>query len=638
MNPCRSFASRNFITEKSEISSTIRAEEKFAGDSINSENELTVSAGITLSLIMGLILLFLWEPGPIYTIVLGIPVLLTALKPWTGISSSEAISGFSNEATITIMAMFILSEGIQQTGLIQVLGDKISTISGKSIIKQVAIITGLSGPVAGIINNTPVVAIFIPMVSNLAHKVKTSPSKLMIPLSYAAMMGGTLTVIGSSTNLITSDISARLLDKPFSFFEFTAVGIVILVVGLIYLIFIGHRLLPERLKPKEDLTQKYEMGNFLTELIIERDSEFIGKNVSDVFPKFKFDIELVQIIREGEKFMEPLQVKTLRENDHLLICTNRENLLKILDREGVEIFSRKRVSEKKLEEPEKGQTVAQIVIPRGSFLDDVTLKNVNFSQRYDATILAIRRGEKLSHDRLDNIKLKSGDVLLILATETTLNRLRANRNFIVEEKIEPSEYRRAKTPIALGILGAVILLAALDIVPIVISALGGAILMCATGCIKPNDLHEAVDWEVIFLIAGLIPLGMAMERSGAASYVAYNTLRVAKFLPPLGILALFYLVTAVLTNLIHKNASLILMAPVAVNAATGMGLNPFPFLITVMMASSTAFLTPVGNQTNLMVYGPGGYKFGDFFRVGAPLQLILTGVVPLTVNWIWPMV
>lgn len=602
------------------------------------KGELTISAAVTLGVVVGLIILFAWEPLPLFVLALGIPAFLALLGPWTKLGAADAISGFASKATITILAMFILTAGIRRTGVLQILGDKITEIAGANIFRQVAIITGLSGPTAGVINNTPVVAILIPMVSNLAHRLKTSPSKLMIPLSFASMMGGTLTLIGSSTNLLASDISARLLDHPFTFFEFTGVGIVILFVGVAYLVTVGHALLPERIEPEKDLAEEYEMGEFLTELILLEDSRYIGMNVEEAFGEFETDVELVQIVRDGEKFMEPLQVKQLHENDHLIIRSSPEDLLKVLEIEGLNLFSRKRVSEQQLEEPAKGQAMIQVVIPRGSFLEDETLDEANFRDRYDATVLAMRRGEELSHARLGEMRLKAGDVLLLLSTEDTLRRLRANENFIVAEKIEPSEYRRAKTPLVLGIFAIVILLAVFNITSIVVSALGGAVLMCATGCVNPNELHEKVDWEVIFLLAGLIPLGMAMEESGAAAYLANNTLQLAKHLPPIGVLALFYVITAILTNLIHKNASIVLMIPVAVQAATGVGLDPFPFVITVMLAGSTAFLTPVGNHTNLMVYGPGGYRFGDFFKVGAPLQLLLAIVTPVTVSWFWPLV
>lgn len=625
-------------TETDKAKKSLRTGEISVADKTRTAPELDSSIIIMLLFLIVLVVLFFWEPMPLYVLALSIPVALVLLRPWTDVSAQDAISGFSSEATITILCMFILSEGVRRSGLIQILGDKLSEFSGDNVTRQVTAITGLSGPIAGIINNTPVVAIFIPMVSNLARKVKTSPSYLMIPLSYASMMGGTLTLIGSSTNLLASDLSARLLDHPISFFEFTGVGILILAVGSIYLIFLGPYLVPERIDPEEDLAEEYEMGVFLTELILEEESDLIGQNVDEAIKDLEVSFDLVQIIRGEERFVEPLQVKTLRQGDRLIVRAEPDPLLTLLDRTGINLWSRARVSEEQLEvtPKSKGQTVVETVIPTGSFLEGQTLRDVNFVDRYDATVMAVRRGEELTHVEMEDITLHAGDVLLLLATEKTLNRLRQNRNFIVAGEIQEEEFRRSKMPVSLGILTGVILLAAVGLLPIAIAALGGTILMTATGCVKPNEMHESVDWEVVFLLAGLIPLGGAMERTGAAQYLAGNVLTLAELLPPIGVLGLFYLFTAVMTNLIHKNASVILMIPIAVDAAQSLGLAPFPFLIAVMMASSTAFLTPVGNHTNLMVYGPGGYRFSDFLRVGAPLQVLLALFTPFFITLFWP--
>lgn len=599
--------------------------------------QIDTSKVIMLGFLVVMIVLFFWEPMPLYVLALSIPGVLVLLQPWTELTTSEAISGFSSEATIAILCMFILSEGIRMTGFVQILGDKISDFSGSNITKQLAAITGLSGPTAGFINNTPVVAIFIPMISNLARRVKTSPSYLMIPLSYASMMGGTLTLVGSSTNLLASDLSARLLDHPISFFEFTGVGVIILISGTLFLILFGKVLIPERIDPEKDLAKEFEMGLFLTELVLDEDFEHVGKNVEEALDDLKVELDLVQIIRESERYVEPLQVKTLRGGDRLIVRTELNSLLTLLEMTGISIWSRARVSEEQLERTpkSKGQTVVETVIPTGSFLEGQTLEDVNFVERYDTTVLAIRRGEELTHTNMDEITLKAGDVLLLLTSRTTLSRLRDNRNFIVVEEIQEEEFRRSKMPVALGILGGVILLAATGALSIAISALLGTLAMTATGCLDPDDLHEAVDWEVVFLLAGLIPLGLAMEKTGTAHYLASSVLGIAELLPPLGVLSLFYLLTAVMTNLIHKNASVIVMIPITVDAAQSLGLEPFPFLIAVMLAASTAFLTPVGNHTNLMVYGPGGYHFQDFLRVGAPLQVLLAIVTPLAITLFW---
>nr|WP_204988835.1 SLC13 family permease [Sporohalobacter salinus] len=590
---------------------------------------------IVSTIVLLAVILFLLEPLRLDILALSIPVVLVLLQPWTKISTEEALSGFANKATITILAMFILSEGVQRSGLVRSLGDKIAQITTGSEMSQVGIITGLSGTIAGILNNTPLVAIFIPMVTNLARKTKTSPSKLLIPLSYASMMGGVMTLIGTSTNLLASDLSARLIDHPFSMFEFTPLGGVVLLVGIIYLVTIGWRLIPDRIDPQENLIDEYKMRDFLTEVVIEEDSPLVNKSVGETLNKTELDLDLVQIIRSGEQFVEPLAAKVFQAGDHLVIRTDQDTLLEVMNAEGLRLIPEIRITRKQLEEPIKGHKVVETVIPHGSFMEGQTLEKVNFLERYNSTVLAIRRGHELTHKLMSEITLKAGDVLLLLAGEKTLDRLRSNRNFIISREIDSTDYRRSKIPIALGILFTVIISAALGLTPIVVSALAGVIAMVATGCVKSSEIYKAINWEVIFLLAGLIPLGIAMEKTGTAQYIAQQVLEIAGFFPPVVTLGIFYLLTALLTNIISNNASVLLMIPIAVDAAQQIGASPFSFVLAVTFAASTAFLTPVGYQTNLMVYGPGGYRFRDFVVIGAPLQLLLTIITPIFIALIW---
>ncbi|MCK8828329.1 anion permease [Natroniella acetigena] len=600
--------------------------------------EITSNMIIVSSLVILAVFLFLWEPIRVDIIALTIPIILVLLEPWTHISVEQALLGFANPATITVLTMFILSEGIQRSGLVQILGDKIVQLTSEDESRQLGIIVGLAGPIAGIINNTPVVAIFIPMITNLARKTKISPSKLLIPLSYASMMGGMLTLIGTSTNLLASDISARLIGHSFSMFEFTQLGFIILLIGSIYLLTVGRYLIPERIDPNQynDLIEEYEMINYLTEVVIEENSPLSGKVVSQAIEQLDFDMDLVQIIRSGKQFMEPLDAKTLQPADHLIIRTNRETLLKMIETEGLKMIPEQdKVTEEKLENPTEGQKLIETVVTHGSFLEEQTLSEINFLDRYDTTVLAVRRGSKLAHNRMKDITFKAGDVLLLLVTEKTLERLRHNRNFIIADEINPTDYRQSKIPIALGIISAVIALAVLEVMPIVISALTGVIAMVLTDCVKPNEMYEAVNWEVIFLLASLIPLGVALEKTGTARYIAQQLLTVIDSFSPLIALGIFYILTATLTNIISNNASVILMIPIAVDAALQLGVNPFSFVLVVTFAASTAFLTPIGYQTNLMVYGPGGYKFKDFMIIGAPLQLLLAIATPLFIYLFW---
>lgn len=590
---------------------------------------------IILSLLVLLITLLMLEPISIDLIALSIPVILVILGRWTQVTPEEAISGFSSSATITILAMFIISTGVERSGIVQKLGDKIVKVTQKNEYKQLILIILISGIIAGLINNTPVVALFIPMVIGIANRSKVSPSKFLIPLSYAAMMGGMLTLIGTSSNIVANDILVRQLGRGFSMFEFTHLGLIVLLTGTIYLITMGYKLLPPRLSPQTELAQEFNLDEYLTEMIIKEDSPLKGMTVEEALEQFDFEIDVIEIIRGKERFFQPLQNKILQEEDHLIIRTNQKNLLKLIQGHRMKINPKRDITQDELEKKEEEQKLVELVIPHGSFLEEQTLNDVNFLERYNTSVLAIRKGKELEHSDIGNIVLRAGDVLLLTAGPKTLKRLRKNRNFIISNDIYTSDYRPSKMIISIGILGTVILLATLNILPIYIAALGGVIAMVVSGCLKSKEVYQAVNWDVIFLLSGLLPLGIAMDKTGTAEYVASQILKLEVYLPPLLILMLFYIITVSFANLMGNNVSVILMIPIAIDAARQLALNPVAFALVVTFAASSAYLTPVGYQTNLMVYGPGGYKFRDFMITGAPLQLIMTIIVPFFISILW---
>ena len=325
----------------------------------------------------------------------------------------------------------------------------------------------------------------------------------------------------------------------------------------------------------------------------------------------------------------------IRGGDVFVVRTDRESLIDVSEGEGLDLLPEIEVSDAELATTEQNQGLVEVVVaPRSSLIGE-TLATSRFRERYDATVLALRRGPELMRSRLDRVSLRVGDTLLVQATEDSLGRLNRNRDFIVAQRVERAQYRREKVPIAVGIVIGVVALAALDVMPIVVSALTGALAMVVTGCLKPPELYDAVQWDVIFLLAGVIPLGIAMEQTGTANLIADGVVASAELLPPIGVLALFYVVTALLTNVVSNNASVVLMIPVAVEAATRIGADPFAFVLAVTFAASTAFMTPVGYQTNLFVYGPGGYRFSDYVRVGGPLQLLLAIVTTVGIWFFW---
>jgi len=602
---------------------------------------LTGEMLLVFAIVAVALVLFVWEPVPIDVTAIGVMAALIAFRDSLGLTVEEGLSGFASSATITVLAMFVLSEGVRRTGVISVLGKAIADRWGDSPFKQLVAVLGLSGGTAGFINNTPVVAVMIPMVRELSDRTGISPSKLLMPISFAAMMGGTLTLIGTSTNLLASEVYAGLGPDfaPFSIFEFTALGVVVLVVGSVYLLLVGHRLIPERVQGREALTDEFEMAEYLTEVTVEPGSTFVGETVDEALGTLDVDVDIVQLIRGREAYTEPLSRKEVREGDVLVLRTDRNDLVTLIETNGLKLApDAEKVPEEtltaedeELAEPEPQELVEVVVAPDASLVGE-TLEELNFRQRYDATVLAIRRGERVIHARMDDRPLRGGDTLLVQASEDTVRRFTADRNFVVAGPFDLPAYRREKLPMALGIVAGVVALAGLGITPIVLSALVGVVAMVATGCLHPSELYDAVDWNVVVLLAGLIPLGLAMTSTDAAAFIAGHVVVAAGGAHPLVLLAVFYLLTAVLTNVISNNASVVLLIPVAVDVALATGLSPFAFALAVTFAASTAFMTPVGYQTNLMVYGPGGYRFMDFVRAGAPLQLLLALVTVLGIG------
>jgi di/tricarboxylate transporter len=633
-------------------------------DVVVGSTPLTVDMLVVFGIVVLALVLFVTEVVPIDVTAISVMVLLMLLGPdgvvnVTHISTAEGISGFSNPATITVLAMLILSSGISRTGLVQILGRKMAAFAGEDRDRQLLATIGVAGPVSGFINNTPVVAILVPVITDLAHAGKTSPSKLLLPLSYASMFGGMLTLIGTSTNILASDVSARLLGHPFGMFEFTKLGVVVLVVGSLYLLTVGHRLLPERVPVEEDYVEEYAIGEYLTEVVVEPESPLVGRTVDRAIDGVEFDADILQVVRDGEEFIEPLGHKTIRAGDVLRLRADRGTLQRLIERDTLTLTGHPPRTEAELEpESERGQTLVEVVIPRGSVLAGKSLASSTFRQRYDANVLAFRSRGETVRDRMDRRRLRVGDTLLIQAAPESIDRLADNEDFIVAHEPEQPHYRTEKIPHAAAIMAGVIGLAAVPwavigdtlagltgveafaalaalSMPILVTALAGVVAMVVAGVLPANELYDAVEWDVIFLLAGIIPLGIALEQTGGADLLGGLVATTGTVLPTIGVLWVFYMATGLITGVISNNASVVLMLPVAIEAANGVGASPFAFVLAVTFAASTAFLTPVGYQTNLFVYGPGGYKFSDYIRVGAPLQLLLSVVTVVGIAVFW---
>ncbi|WP_440766591.1 SLC13 family permease [Natronorubrum sp. DTA7] len=601
--------------------------------------ELTTDMLVVFGVVGLALVLFVTERLPIDVTAILLIVVLVVLEPWTGIDPSTGISGFANDATITVLAMLILSGGIARTGLVQEIGRRMAAFAGDSLRKQLFATVLATSPVSGFLNNTPVVALLVPIVTDVANRGNTSPSKLLIPLSYASQVGGMLTLIGTSTNILASDISARLGDDypelhAFSMFEFTQLGAIVVVVGALYLIFVGHYLIPERVPPRADYIEEYDVGDYVVDVAVVPDSPLAGATVDDATEGFGPEIDVVQVVRGRERSIAPRRDTRLREGDVLVVRTDRDAITLLEDVEGVELVGNPQSTAEITNEDGEG-IVTELIVSLDSRLVGERLEPESFREEFGAAVLGLRRHGTLVGERLVGRRLDVGDTLLVQAPPDALDRLSRRNDVIVAREPPRPEYRADKAPIAVAIMIGVVAVAALEVYPILVSALAGVVAMVVTGVLDSNELYDAVEWDIIFLLAGVIPLGIALEQSGGAAYIAFLVVQSAGFLPTLVVLWLFYIVTGLITEVISNNASVVLMIPVAAAAAAGIGANPLAFVFAVMFAASTAFLGPIGYQTNLFVYGPGGYKFSDYFRVGAPLQLILSVATVLGIAFFW---
>jgi di/tricarboxylate transporter len=587
---------------------------------------LIVSAILLLALV-----LFVTELVPIdltALLVVGLLILTQVLTP------AEGFSGFSHPAPVTVAAMLVLSTGLIRTGAVAKLGQKVSALGGSSEVSQLAVIFPVVALLSAFISNTAAVAMFLPLVLNIAREKKLSPSKLLLPLSYAAILGGACTYIGTSTNIIVGTIFAAGTHPPLQMFEFSGLGLVLLTLGAVYMLAIGQRNLPYR--PTEaSLTEGYRLREYLTELVIRSDSPLLDKTLRETDFSQMLDIEVLEIQRGRQKLRLFLQEIRLKSGDVLIVKGNLENILKIRDTEGVDILAEAKLSDRDLKSEDI--TLAEAVISPDSSLIGRTLKEANFRQRYQATALAIRRHASQIRDKLGRVRLRMGDMLLVQVRKEVLGNLRQDSDFLlILEESQSSDFRLSKLPIAVLIFLGVIAAAAFQKLPIELAALFGALLMVFTRCITLREAYRAVDWRIVILIGGTLSLGTAMEKTGTATAIAESLVGWSGTLGPVALIAVLYLVTMGMTEIMSNNATAALLTPIAISIAHHGGWDPRPFAFCVAFAASCSFLTPIGYQTNTMVYGPGGYRFTDYFKVGAWLSLISWLTATLLIPHIWP--
>ncbi|MGV8080891.1 MAG: SLC13 family permease [Syntrophales bacterium] len=577
---------------------------------------MTLDMLIVLGVIALAVALFASEKLPVdLTAILVMCILLV-----TGIvTPAEGLSGFSNTATVTVAAMFILSAALTKTGAVNFLGDLTSRIFRFNFWVGLVGTMMTVGVVSAFINNTPVVAVFIPILLGLSAANKISPSRLLMPISFASMFGGVCTLIGTSTNILVSSIAVQHGLPAFGMFEFSSLGLVFFAAGMVYMAVVGVRMIPKRMIPA-DLTEKFQMNEYLTDLVLLPEAKSVGRKVSESPLVRELEIDIIEVIRGGRRLLTPLDDIVLEENDLLRVRCDIRQLQKLKERLGIRMITDCQLHDGDFQCEDLALT--EVVIAPNSSLVGKTVKSARFRNVFRATALALRHRGQLMNTGFAETRLRAGDAILVEARRENVEAIRNDRNFVVVSEIETPQYRKDKILPALAIIAAVILTASLGVLPIMIGAIIGAILLVGAGCLSLEEAYEAIEWKVIFLLGGIISLGVALEKTGAAMFLSNRMIDLLAGLGPVAVVCALYFLTSILTEAMSNNATAVLLAPIAIAAAGTMGVSPKPFLMAVTFAASASFMTPVGYQTNTMIYGVGQYRFADFLKVGTPLNLI----------------
>jgi di/tricarboxylate transporter len=586
---------------------------------------------ITLTLLILLIAIILfateWIPMDMVSLMVLLAVGLTGL-----VTPEEAFSGFSNPAVITVAAMFVLGAGISHTGAISTLGEHLIRMTGHSQVLMTASIMGTVAFFSAFINNIGATAVLMPVVITMARRTKLPASKLLIPLAFGSLLGGVCTMIGTPPNILINTLLQEYTGQGFKIFDFTPLGIILLTCGIGYMALIGYKLLPVR--KAGTLTEAYQVKEYITEVEILGGSPLHGKTISQSLLESELNMKVRALLRNRRKIPQPKRNRKLYAGDILFLEGDPQGILKVKKEKGLAMVPER-------DNPLPGIPEQEIVVVEASLTSTSdmvgkTLRQERFADTHGLTVLAIWRSGAPVVRKVDHVILRFGDVLLLQGPEQKIRHLGQGHGFLVLGGVDPVPYRPRRAPIAMATMLGVILMSVTGIAPIVIAATLGTLVMIMTKCLSIKEAYNSIDWPIILLIAGTLPLGHAMENSGAAKMLADLIIGGVGSYGPWMVLGAVFMITFCLTEVMSHAAAAVLVAPIAYNAAIDMAVSPRPFFMAVAIAASMCFMTPISHQSNALVMGPGGYKFFDYTKVGAPLNIMVWIIATLLIPLLFP--